>query len=1237
MARRLIGVLLLLCPLCVFAQEIKTDFASDADGWFCAGGLNRYESSGGNPGGYLFVDNSEIEIVWCSAPSKFLGNLLSYNGGSFSFDGKLILDQAPYWTEEQAAPYGGNYGTVRITGPAGSVSADLEVGKPSSNWATYGIDMTAAAWGIDENKWRNILANVTSIEINLEALYGEEQEGLDNVVLSGGAPLSIVSPESFAGGEVGEHYVQLTHASGGTPPYLWSFEGDLPSGIAIDDRFGGSVYVSWTGTLTQAGTFSFKVVVVDDLGQTATRDYQVTVNPPGNPVVDLTNLAATNIPEGEIWVRPDTENRMFRLTAEKGQAPYEYSWDLQSQDIHLDPKTGEISGKIPNGEFLEETTIPVLAQVRDANGNTGTKAIAIRVLFPPEPVDLSPLPDATVGVPYQFQFHARYGGGSGHLSWDNVTSTPYPPGLDVGFYDGLFSGTPTQAGDYDVPVTVNNRDLGFTGISRTYKLHVAAASAPGPGPKLNTSQVSCEAIQDGLPGETAPVTSTGGNLGVDTSGAAPWLGVRQSPNAAPGPPLKRQQEVTHTRMAVQSPVATAGESQPSFETLVCNPASLAPGRYTTHFTINGKTLTVVFYIGAPTPTVQPVPRKAAVHLQTGGKAQPFRSQFRLNLGSLPSNHVAKLDFRTFTQKVSSDTPIGTGKPATVTTEFKPEEVPEGHTTATLRAEVGDAGISSIPVDFFRSSAAAPGVRPLGFASSFPDPSRDDSETVFLRNTTAVPLPWKATVKGPAAATVSPDNGTLAPGATQQLGVQVPPPSNIANPSSGSIEIEAGGTTREVSFTTGQTPTPYAEVVPASLSFAARGATLQASLRNASDTARDYACFLPADTGFALEPGSGNLAAGASVQLNIQANPDGDSLAEADAVCQVGDEVTTLHLAAMPAGACNAGSLLVQPEVPSVNALMQTGRTYPVRTIVRDNCGATVDDAFVALLDGAESVVLDSVGDGRYVGEWTPLEAGSTPLTLSATANALSGEARLYPRVLNSTDGQPRVEAAAPRGAAGFAARLTPAAGSLITLFGEELADDPIAASTIPLPDTLGQTSVTLGGRPLPLLYVSPTQINALVLYDIPKFVPLELVVLRGNRRSAAFSVTIDDSAPDLFTFNDGTNTLGIFLDSNFSLVTGARRLKRGSVGILLATGLGDVTPALAANQQTAGDIHILVGVASLKIGGWNAHIEYAGLLPGYAGVYQINFDVPEDVDPGLVPVILTINGKPSNTVMTQIE
>jgi len=60
--------------------------------------------------------------------------------------------------------------------------------------------------------------------------------------------------------------------------------------------------------------------------------------------------------------------------------------------------------------------------------------------------------------------------------------------------------------------------------------------------------------------------------------------------------------------------------------------------------------------------------------------------------------------------------------------------------------------------------------------------------------------------------------------------------------------------------------------------------------------------------------------------------------------------------------------------------------------------------------------------------------------------------------------------------------------------------------------------------------------------------------------------------------------------------------------------------------------------ASVTIGGVPATVSFAGLAPGFVGLYQVNVEVPEAAPSGSsVPVVLSIGGAASNTVTIAVE
>jgi hypothetical protein len=179
------GMLLCLgCAEAALGTTIASDFGSGTDGWTHVGAsVFQQQASGGNPGGFLYVDNSEGPITYIFAPAKFLGDLSSFDGGTVSFDGNLLGIGGSGYTSTE------DYGHLRISGPGGSAVLDLVPGVAPNNtppigaWATFSASFTAASFGKTQAQWTAILANVTEVRLSVESLFGNEIEGIDNFQL----------------------------------------------------------------------------------------------------------------------------------------------------------------------------------------------------------------------------------------------------------------------------------------------------------------------------------------------------------------------------------------------------------------------------------------------------------------------------------------------------------------------------------------------------------------------------------------------------------------------------------------------------------------------------------------------------------------------------------------------------------------------------------------------------------------------------------------------------------------------------------------------------------------------------------------------------------------------------------------------------------------------------------------------------------------------------------------------
>ncbi|MBI2816755.1 MAG: hypothetical protein HYX72_07430 [Acidobacteria bacterium] len=224
----------------------------------------------------------------------------------------------------------------------------------------------------------------------------------------------------------------------------------------------------------------------------------------------------------------------------------------------------------------------------------------------------------------------------------------------------------------------------------------------------------------------------------------------------------------------------------------------------------------------------------------------------------------------------------------------------------------------------------------------------------------------------------------------------------------------------------------------------------------------------------------------------------------------------------------------------------------------------------------------------------------------------------------------------------FTLAAPPSPGSIISIFGENLAQSSAYAGDYPLPTSLQGTRVLLAAQgsemEVPLFYVSPRQVNALVPTDTPAGA-YKLRVTVNSVPSNSVDVSIVPFSPGIFTTGGGSDQ-GIFLKTDGSLVSVSNAASPGSVITLFATGLGAVDPPLEAGAPASFDepLNRTIQIPRLFFDRFEGQVLYSGLAPGFAGVYQLNVVVPANVAPAAnVSVSLSIGGVTSKGVAVSVQ
>jgi uncharacterized protein (TIGR03437 family) len=189
--------------------------------------------------------------------------------------------------------------------------------------------------------------------------------------------------------------------------------------------------------------------------------------------------------------------------------------------------------------------------------------------------------------------------------------------------------------------------------------------------------------------------------------------------------------------------------------------------------------------------------------------------------------------------------------------------------------------------------------------------------------------------------------------------------------------------------------------------------------------------------------------------------------------------------------------------------------------------------------------------------------------------------------------------------------------TLASIYGKDLAYNPraLAASDIVdnrVPVSLGGVRVNMSGIYLALIYVSPTQINFLLPYDL-ETAEIEIWVERDNLRGPKVKIHLSDTAPGVFRL-DAQTVVAAHLDG--SVVTHEAPARGGEVVVLFATGLGRTKPAQLSGRLAPGAAALIAGDRfSVRLDGAAVpagNILYAGVAPGFVGLYQINLRLPDD-------------------------
>ncbi|WP_145859377.1 Ig-like domain-containing protein [Pedobacter suwonensis] len=351
--------------------------------------------------------------VGCTAESARIPVVITVNP-QIIFNGATLTNATPgfAYSKQLDAATGGTAGYTYALAPGSTLPAGLSL---SSAGAITGTPT---------------VANTYSFSVVATDAKGCKATATYNLTVTAAL---VLTPGALPDGLTGTVYPTQTipAATGGTGPYIYTAAG-VPPGLTFNPATR-----EITGTPTQPGTYTIPVAVVDANGNTLTSNYTV-------KITDPLLLPAAILADGTTGTVYTTQ---IIPGATGGTTPYTYSATGVPPGLTFNSSTRAITG---TPTTVGSYTVPVT--VTDADGKTVTTNYTININNPLL-LPVATLPDGTEGAVYATQTLPAATGGVGPYTY---AGTNLPPGLSFNANTREVTGTPTQAGNYVIAVTVTD-------------------------------------------------------------------------------------------------------------------------------------------------------------------------------------------------------------------------------------------------------------------------------------------------------------------------------------------------------------------------------------------------------------------------------------------------------------------------------------------------------------------------------------------------------------------------------------------------------------------------------------------------------------------------------------------------------------------------------------------------------------------------------------------------------------
>jgi len=467
------------------------------------------------------------------------------------------------------------------------------------------------------------------------------------------------------------------------------------------------------------------------------------------------------------------------------------------------------------------------------------------------------------------------------------------------------------------------------------------------------------------------------------------------------------------------------------------------------------------------------------------------------------------------------------------------------------------------------------------------------------------------------------------------------------------------------------PSPY--VSPAGLFFAAAAGgsapTPQQVLINTSSAAAvpfQVSATTTNQSWLSATPSAGNASGQTPGNLSVSVDPTGlaAGIYTGDVSVSISEVLQSVNVTfvVLPVSAANATSH-PRPEVVSCTAsklaITETGLAnnfavpagWPATLIVQldDDCGSLVLDGNVSANFSNGDPALALVGDslGNYSATWAP---GAVTPELVVTLNAAAGTlqpatAALYGGIAQNQTPPPTLSPG------GTLNNLNPlvggalAPGTIAQVYGSGLAAAPVSTGILPLPTLFDKTFAQVGAYQAPLYFLSSGQLNVQLPNQLTASQQIPILLSVNNALTLPITLDIVPTAPGVLSDFKGPTPPStqngahiIAQHANFSLVSSSSPANPGEYLVMYLVGLGATVPSVASGVPAPSlTLAKVTNPVTVTVDSLPSTVLFAGLTPGFVGLYQVNFQVPTGAHSGDDVVTVTQNGVAANPTLLPVS